>query len=260
MIQAMNHPEHELPSDNGWHHAIYQSLSIKLPLFRRPAQRKSAWPRIEIGADTMRVGKTTAVTVLAAQLQEMGFPTVVGQEEWQLNPYLTQAYNSADSKDLSSFLYRSEAWFACHKFRQLCQTTNQAIHIQDVPPEMDYTYALTNLVVGRMQSQDFDRLANRFAKLSWTKLPLPDLFIYLTATDQAIVNRANAARRAFETFTDEYLLTMKQLNQLWLAQIQKQAQVLVIDTTNFDFANHSPSQSHLAHQVLQHLSLTPKSI
>ena len=44
--------------------------TIQLPYERRPLDRKARkFPRIEIGADSMRVGKTTAVSVISEGLK-----------------------------------------------------------------------------------------------------------------------------------------------------------------------------------------------
>lgn len=225
---------------------------LRLPYLRRPLKfSPDRYPRIEVGADTMRVGKTTAVEVLAAELKNLGLKVATSFEDWQHNPHLKKSY-----QDSSLALLNSQKWFIQRKFEQLRQGANKSIFIQDVHPEMDFCYALTNLILGRMRLEHFKEYADFFYSLDWAHLPAADALVYLTASDAVVIKRAHASLRPFETIDDNYFLVMKRVNQAWLAGTKYQLDVVVlpINTDNFNFAKNSGAKKKLAKKVLQKLA------
>lgn len=228
--------------------------TVELPLLRCVSEAgEPVWPRIEVGADTMRVGKTTAVTVLAERLAQRGWPVAVGEEEWQKNAYLKDAYDANDPEQLSKFLLKSQRWFAKRKYEQVKREFTEALYIQDVHPEMDYVYALTNRLLDRMSQEDFLEYREFYLFLEWEALKLPDLLVYITASDKEMVARAMRGLRDFETAKEEYFLVMKQLNRKWLEEVEGKTQVLVVETDDFNFAEDEVAQHELADMVEEQL-------
>ncbi|MFH0942553.1 MAG: deoxynucleoside kinase [Candidatus Beckwithbacteria bacterium] len=226
--------------------------TINLPYFRRSLKfATSRWPRIEVGADTMRVGKTTAVEVLGKELKARGLPVTVSLEDWQHNPYLTKSY-----KDSSLALLQSQKWFIKKKFEQIAKGAKEAIWIQDVHPEMDFCYALTNAILGRMKLKHFEAYVEYFQRFDWGHLPAPDTLLYLTASDEVILKRANASKRKFEKADNNYFITMKRVNQAWLAGTKYTLDVVIlpINTDKFNFAKVEKSKQLLADKVLNKLA------
>lgn len=225
---------------------------LRLPYLRRPLKfSESRFPRIEVGADTMRVGKTTAVDVLSSELKNLGLPVKVSFEDWQHNPHLKKSY-----KDSSLAILESQKWFAQRKFEQLRSGAKKAILIQDVHPEMDFCYALTNLILGRMKLEHFKDYVDFFYRLDWAHVPAADTLVYLTASDTVVVKRAHASLRPFETIDDDYFIVMKRVNQAWLAGTKYLLDVVVmpVNTDNFNFAKNSGAKKKLAKKVLQKLA------
>jgi thymidine kinase len=225
---------------------------LRLPYLRRPLKfSKVRYPRIEIGADTMRVGKTTAVEVISGELKNLGLPVKTSFEDWQHNPHLKKSY-----KDSSLALLESQKWFIQRKFEQLRAGAKNRIFVQDVHPEMDYCYALTNLILGRMKLEHFQEYSDFFYRLDWAHLPAADALVYLTASDHVVLKRAHASLRPFETIDDNYFLVMKRVNQAWLAGTKYLLDVVVmpINTDNFNFAKNSGAKKKLAKKVLQKLT------
>ena len=226
--------------------------TLKLPYLRRPLKfSPDRFPRIEVGADTMRVGKTTAVEVLADQLKEYKLPVMTSFEDWRHNPHLKKSY-----KDSSLALLNSQKWFIKRKFEQLGQGAQKKIFIQDVHPEMDFCYALTNLILGRIKLEHFKKYVDYFYSLDWAHIPAADTLVYLTASDAVVIKRAHQSLRPFETIDDNYFIVMKRINQAWLAGTKYQLDVVVlpINTDNFNFAKNKMAKKKLAKKVLQKLS------
>ena len=226
--------------------------ALPLPYLRRPLKfSPERYPRIEVGADTMRVGKTTAVEVLASELKRAGLAVMTSFEDWRHNPHLKTSY-----KDSSLALLNSQKWFIQRKFEQLTKGAKKQIFIQDVHPEMDFCYALTNLILGRLKLPHFQEYVDFFYSLDWAHVPAADTLVYLTASDAVVIKRAHASLRPFETIDNNYFLVMKRVNQAWLAGTKYLLDVVVlpINTDNFNFAKNKSAKSKLAKKVLQKLS------
>ena len=160
----------------------------------------------------------------------------------------------------------SQKWFVQRKWEQirdgarLRQGSGEVnIFIQDVAPETDYCYAETNRRLGRMSEEHFGEYETFFRSLDWTIAPAPDLLVYLKASDEALLARANESKREFETVDDEYFLTMKQVNREWIAGVgengDREYRILEINTDNFDFAHNEAAKNKLVEIVASNLEM-----
>ena len=197
--------------------------------------------RIEVMADSMRVGKTTAVKVIAAGLRRKGYTVTESYEDWQNNPYLKNSYADPERNFLES-----QKWFIKRKWEQV-KKGGEGIFIQDVSPEMDYCYAETNRRLGRMSEEHFAEYQTYFEGLDWSVAPTPTILIYLTVSDEGLIQRAMDSRREFETVEPEYFLMMKRVNREWLMGAKKHRgyKIVEIDTDKLDFANKKADKVQL---------------
>src|SRR3990167_8158070 len=74
--------------------------------------------RIAVGADTMRVGKTTAVEVLGKELKRHGLPVKISLEDWRHNPHFKMSYT-----DSSLAILESQKWFIKRKYDQILKAS-----------------------------------------------------------------------------------------------------------------------------------------
>jgi deoxyadenosine/deoxycytidine kinase len=230
-------------------------------------QNKGEGLRIEVMADSMRVGKTTAVKVLAEGLRSRGHDVVESYEDWQNNPYLTKSY-----EDPARNFLESQKWFIKRKWEQIrqahCRQIKEGaplrsasyggvrqVFIQDVSPEMDYCYAETNRRLGRMSEEHFLEYRTYFESLDWSVAPAPTLLVYLTVSDEGLIQRAMDSRREFETVEPEYFLMMKRVNREWLegARSLSEYNVIEIDTDELDFARSEEAKQILTEKVVSFL-------
>lgn len=204
-------------------------------------QNKGEGIRIEVMADSMRVGKTTAVKVISEGLRNKGLVVTESYEDWQHNPYLTKSY-----EDPGRNFLESQKWFIKRKWEQV-KTGGEGVFIQDVTPEMDYCYAETNRRLGRMSEPHFSEYQDYFYSLDWRQAPAPLLLIYLTVSDEVLLQRALDSRREFETVEPEYFLMMKRVNREWLAGAKNHAEykIIEVDTDQLDFANDPQAKEEL---------------
>lgn len=232
-------------------------------------QYKGEGIQIEVMADSMRVGKTTAVKVIAEGLRSKGMAVTESYEDWQHNPYLTKSYEDPERNFLES-----QKWFIKRKHQQIRQahcghivdavgapfrSTSfggaRQVFIQDVSPEMDYCYAETNRLLGRMSEEHFAEYQTYYESLDWSVAPAPTLLIYLTVSDEELIQRAMDSRREFETVEPEYFLMMKRVNREWLvgAKNHRDYKIIEVDTDRLDFANEVIDKVRLVEMVTNEL-------
>lgn len=223
---------------------------LNINTFRKKQEDQFTVFRIEVAADSMRVGKTTVVEVLAEGLKELGFTVTASYEDWQHNPYLKKSYSNP-----SKALLDSQKWFIKRKFEQVKEGSKEGIFIQDLPPEGDYNYAVANRNLGRMSQEDFLEYQDYYQSLAWNEVPAPDLLIYLMADDQVLIDRAKKSAREFEVVDSEYFLALKKVNRKWLKEIKDKWQVLEVETNHHNFAKDKIHQELLLDQVIEKLKL-----
>lgn len=207
--------------------------------------------RIEVMADSMRVGKTTAVKVIGEGLRKKGYTVTESYEDWQHNPFLKKSY----SDPAKNFL-ESQKWFIQRKWEQV-RDGGPGVFIQDVAPEMDYNYALTNYRLGRMSEKHFLEYDKFYRNLNWRLAPAPDLLVYLEVSDEVLIRRAMDSRREFESVEPDYFLMMKRVNREWMDKFSNHklsnSQILFVDTDELDFANDEGAKERLVEMVAKRL-------
>lgn len=226
-------------------------------------QNKGEGIRIEVMADSMRVGKTTAVKVIAEGLRRKGHTVTESYEDWQNNPYLKNSYTDPERNFLES-----QKWFIKRKHQQIVDGVGaplrsasyggaRQVFIQDVSPEMDYCYAETNRRLGRMSEEHFIEYQDYFYSLDWQVAPTPTLLIYLKVSDEGLIQRAMDSRRKFETVEPEYFLMMKRVNREWLAGAKsiREYQIIEIETDDYDFAREPKIKNDLVEKVISKIGM-----
>jgi deoxyadenosine/deoxycytidine kinase len=218
-------------------------MRIKFPQLRTASSKGR---RIEVAADSMRVGKTTAVQVLAAGLRSRGEMVEESYEDWQHNPYLKDSYS-----DPATAFLESQKWFITRKWEQVKTGAKEGWFVQDVCPEMDFCYAATNMQLGRMSPEHFLKYEQYYHSLDWSQAPAPDLLVYLTVSDEVLIQRAMDSRREFETVDPAYFLMMKKVNQAWLKEAKDVMSILVVETDTLNFATDQAAKDILLSRVLE---------
>lgn len=208
--------------------------------------------RIEVMSDSMRVGKTTAVKVIAEGMRKSGQAVHESFEDWQNNPYLAASYSDPEKNFLDS-----QKWFIKRKWEQIRDGSNSHVFIQDVSPEMDYCYGETNRRLGRMSKEHFREYEKYYNSLDWSLAPSPDLLVYLEVSDDELIRRAMDSKREFEDVDPSYFLMMKKVNREWVegAKENKEYKILKIDTDNLDFAHEIGAKERLIELVVDEIDL-----
>ena len=189
--------------------------------------------RLILVAGNIGAGKTSLTERLGARL---GWQTAF--ESVADNPYLPDFYN-----DMHKWSFHLQIFFLGHRAQQYLDMANlprSAILDRSIYEDA-YIFARALHQMGNLDERDY--LAyRRVFELVVSKLPPPDLLIYLKAPARVLIERIQRRARSIESgITEEYLALLESFYDDWM-QTFDVCPVLTIRTDDLDFVNKA---SHL---------------
>jgi deoxyadenosine/deoxycytidine kinase len=185
------------------------------------------------------VGKTSLVSLLS---DELGGRAVL--EETENNPFLFRFY-----RDRRRWAFQTQLFFLLSRFRQQEELAQQDLFsnatISDAFLPKDRIFAALNL------SPDELVLYDQVYSLLRTRLPKPDLVIYLHAETAVLMQRVKLRGREYEKdLSWEYLDDLNRAyNDFFFAYTE--TPLLVIQTTDIDFVKSGADLADLIRQIRQ---------
>jgi deoxyadenosine/deoxycytidine kinase len=185
------------------------------------------------------VGKTSLVTLLAEQLSGTAI-----LEESENNPFLMRFY-----RDRRRWAFQTQLFFLLSRYRQQEEMAQHelfsSVTITDVFLPKDRIFALLNLTPDELVLYD------QVYGLLRSRLPKPDLVIYLHAETDALMQRVKQRGREYEQdMTWEYLDELSRAyNEFFFSY--NDTPLLVIQTTDIDFVNNPTDLSDLIRRIRQ---------
>jgi len=185
------------------------------------------------------VGKTSLVSLLA---DELGGRAVL--EETENNPFLFRFY-----RDRRRWAFQTQLFFLLSRFRQQEELAQQDLFsnatISDAFLPKDRIFASLNL------SPDELVLYDQVYSLLRTRLPKPDLVIYLHAETAVLMQRIKQRGREYEKdLSWDYLHDLNRAyNDFFFAYTE--TPLLVIQTTDIDFVKNGADLVDLIRQIRQ---------
>jgi deoxyguanosine kinase len=182
-------------------------------------------------------GKTTVVDKLAERLDANKV-----LEDWATNPFLRAFY---DGKPGVAF--QAELFFLLSRYRQQQELTQRQLFTQatlsDYVFEKSRLFAYLNLDDSELLI--FDKL---FSLLS-ESVPKPDLVVYLQAPTEVLMKRVRARERPEDTScSEEYLAEVNRAYNHYFFHYSA-TPLLVVNTTDVDFARNPEDTDDLLKQV-----------
>lgn len=196
-------------------------------------------PKYLVVEGPIGVGKTSLVTLLAEQLNGTAI-----LEESENNPFLVRFY-----RDRRRWAFQTQLFFLLSRYRQQEEMAQHELFsnvtITDVFLPKDRIFALLNLTPDEMVLYD------QVYGMLRSRLPKPDLVIYLHAETDALMRRVKQRGREYEQdLTWEYLDELsRSYNEFFFSY--DDTPLLVIQTTDIDFVNRSGDLSDLIRQIRQ---------
>jgi deoxyadenosine/deoxycytidine kinase len=183
------------------------------------------------------VGKTAVVERLAERLDAT---TVL--EEWAQNPFLKPFYEGAPGA-----AFQAELFFQLSRYRQQQELTQrnlfQTYTVSDYVFEKSRLYAYLNLEDSELLI--YDKLYALLAE----QVPRPDLVVYLQAPTEVLLKRIRTRGRPEESrLGEEYLAEVNRAYNHYFFHYS-QTPLLVVNTTDLDFARRPEDIDDLMKQV-----------
>jgi deoxyguanosine kinase len=177
------------------------------------------------------VGKTSLAKILANEFQaRMVFERV------EDNPFLPKFYKSRET-----YAFQNQTFFLLNRYQQQMELAQQNLFNQNTVA--DYLFAKDQIFATLTLSTEELGLYRQIYALLNTRVPKPDLVVYLQARPEVLYKRVKKRDKKFERgVTFEYLSEVAQAyNQFFFHY--DETPLLVVNTSRIDFVS---SSEHLA--------------
>lgn len=177
------------------------------------------------------VGKTSLARILATELQAR---TVF--ERVEDNPFLPKFYKARET-----YAFQNQTFFLLNRYHQQLQLCQQDLFNHNTVA--DYLFAKDNIFAALTLSNEELKLYQQIYALLTTRVPKPDLVVYLQARPEVLYKRVKKRDKSFERgVTFEYLAEVAQAYNRFFFNYDE-TPLLVVNTSDIDFV---ASSKHLA--------------
>jgi deoxyguanosine kinase len=177
------------------------------------------------------VGKTSLARILATELQAR---TVF--ERVEDNPFLPKFYKARET-----YAFQNQTFFLLNRYHQQLELCQQDLFNHNTVA--DYLFAKDNIFAALTLSNEELKLYQQIFALLTTRVPRPDLVVYLQARPEVLYKRVKKRDKSFERgVTFEYLAEVAQAYNRFFFNYDE-TPLLVVNTSDIDFI---ASSKHLA--------------
>lgn len=141
------------------------------------------------------VGKTTLSRALATEENYLLLKEIVEE-----NPFLSKFYD-----DIEAWSFQTEMFFLCNRYKQLTDIKQERLN-HARPVVADY-HIFKNLIFAQrtLATSEYDKYKEIF-QIMTRDVPMPNMIIYLHASQETLMNRIALRGRAFEQNMDPHYL------------------------------------------------------
>jgi deoxyguanosine kinase len=184
-------------------------------------------------------GKTSLATKMAEQ-----YNGKIILEQFHDNPFLPKFYSNPDR-----YSFSLELSFLAARYKQL----NDEISSIDLFKSFtiaDY-YFVKSLVFARSTlGEDEFNLFRQLFQIIYQQLPLPDMYIYLHASPQRLLNNIADRGREYEKSISAAYLEQIQKSYFSFFKTENRFPIIAIDTSEIDFVHKSSDYDALTKAIL----------
>lgn len=184
-------------------------------------------------------GKTT----LAKMISEDYNAQFVG-EAFADNPFLEKFYT-----DPKAYAFTLEMSFMAERYSQLMSELQNRSLFKDFAVA-DYYFMKSLIFSSVTLSDDEYKLYRKFFDIIYSRLPRPDLYVYLHKSTQNLQKQITKRGREYEqNIPNDYL---EKISQAYFSYFKQQSEfpVLIIDTNQIDFVNNRNHYEKLCSLIL----------
>jgi deoxyadenosine/deoxycytidine kinase len=188
------------------------------------------------------VGKTSLARMLATEFQAR---TIFEQVED--NPFLPKFYKSRET-----YAFQNQTFFLLNRYQQQLELGQLDLFNQNTVA--DYLFAKDSIFAALTLSAEELKLYQQIYALLNTRVPKPDLVVYLQARPEVLYKRVKKRDKSYERgLTFEYLAEVAQAYNRFFFNYDE-TPLLVVNTSDIDFV---ASSKHLADLIKEINSMGP---
>ena len=183
------------------------------------------------------VGKTSLAKSLASEFQAR--PVFERVED---NPFLTKFYD-----DRETYAFQNQIFFLLSRYRQQRDLSQQDLFTQNTVS--DYLFAKDKIFATLTLSSEELSLYDQIYQLLDTRVPKPDLVVYLQARPEVLYKRVKKRDKNYERgLTLEYLKEVAQSYNRFFFHYDE-TPLLVVNTSEIDFVSSSKDLADLIKEI-----------
>ena len=183
------------------------------------------------------VGKTSLAKILAAEFQARCV-----FEKVEDNPFLPKFY-----EDRETYAFQNQLFFLLSRYQQQRELIQQDLFSQNMVA--DYLFAKDKIFATLTLNSEELSLYQQIYKLLDTRIPKPDLVVYLQARPEVLYKRIKKRDKKYERgVTLEYLEEVAQAYNRYFFQYDE-TPLLVVSTSEIDFVSSGKDLADLTKEI-----------
>lgn len=183
------------------------------------------------------VGKSSLAEFLA---KELNGRTLI--EEVDANPFLPKFY-----ADIKKYAFQTQLFFLLSRYQQQKEMFQQELFNKNVIS--DYLFAKDRIFAYLNLDENELGLYEQVYRLLDTRIPKPDLVIYLQASTEVLLQRINIRNIDYEkNVKEEYLEKLVDAYNRYFFYYNE-TPLLVVNTTEIDFVNNQADLLNLVREI-----------
>jgi len=183
------------------------------------------------------VGKTSLAKILAAEFQARCV-----FEKVEDNPFLPKFY-----EDRETYAFQNQLFFLLSRYQQQRELIQQDLFSQNMVA--DYLFAKDKIFATLTLNSEELSLYQQIYQLLDTRIPKPDLVVYLQARPEVLYKRIKKRDKKYERgVTLEYLEEVAQAYNRYFFQYDE-TPLLVVNTSEIDFVSSGKDLADLTKEI-----------
>ncbi|MDP2690293.1 MAG: deoxynucleoside kinase [Deltaproteobacteria bacterium] len=183
------------------------------------------------------VGKSSLADLLA---QKMGGRTLI--EEVDANPFLSSFY-----ADIKKYAFQTQLFFLLSRYQQQKEMFQQELFSSTIIS--DYLFAKDRIFAYLNLDENELGLYEQVYRLLDTRIPRPDLVIYLQASTDVLLDRIKRRNKEYEkSVKEDYLEKLIDAYNRYFFYYNE-TPLLVVNTTEIDFVNNTADLANLVKEI-----------
>jgi len=183
------------------------------------------------------VGKTSLAKILAAEFQARSL-----FEKVEDNPFLPKFY-----EDRETYAFQNQLFFLLSRYQQQRELSQQELFNQNTVA--DYLFAKDKIFASLTLSSEELNLYQQIYLLLDTRVPKPDLVVYLQARPEVLYKRIKKRDKSYEkNITPEYLEDVAQAYNRFFFHYDE-GPLLVVNTSEIDFVSSGNDLADLIKEI-----------